>query len=106
MALVAALVAALACLGVGLVLASAPWLIGSLAASGLAAALLWAGRTRATAATEAAAPSPAHAQVWIVAGRGRYHRADCEIIADDEAQPVSRAKAASDGLLPCSLCAP
>lgn len=61
MVLIGLLLIALVCLALGLVLASAGWLIGSLAASAAAAWVLWRGRDRivpAGAAAEHAADTP------------------------------------------------
>jgi hypothetical protein len=61
MVLIGLLLIALVCLALGLVLASAGWLIGSLAASAAAAWVLWRGRDRIIASgapTESAADNP------------------------------------------------
>jgi hypothetical protein len=53
------LLAALACLIVGLVLASGPWLIGSLVASAVAGGVLWRERHQGAARSASATPKPA-----------------------------------------------
>ncbi|MGH8962927.1 MAG: hypothetical protein ACRDWT_17365 [Jatrophihabitantaceae bacterium] len=60
------------------------------------------------AATAAAGdPDPEHGgQVWVVDGRPRYHRRDCMIIKDQQAEPIPSEQATEDGFMPCSLCDP
>jgi hypothetical protein len=59
---------------------------------------------------EAAAqpPQPASplAEVWVVAGRPRYHLADCMIIGEQGAVVRTLSDARSEGFKPCSLCDP
>jgi hypothetical protein len=100
MAVVGVLAVALGALVLGLASASPGWLFGSLAASALAAVLLWSGRRRVPPAAGVAAD-----RVWVVPGAGRYHRGDCDLLVAG-AVVLSRDRAAADGLLPCSLCAP
>jgi hypothetical protein len=117
----------LACLCVGLLLSSAVWLIGSLAASVLAGFVIY--RPRASVAisrlpgmkrtrarhSAGAAPlgtraelgaGPRDPRVWVVDGRPRYHRRDCQLVHDQHAEPVPLTQAREDGFIACSLCAP
>jgi hypothetical protein len=131
MALIVLLVA-LACLIVGLVLTSSAWLIGSLVASAVAGLVLLrerAQRARAPRGRAARTPRPdraaplgaapsgtAHADttgadttgadVWVIDGRPRYHREACLILKGQHAEPIPRAQADEDGLIPCSMCEP
>ena len=57
----------------------------------------------AEARVEPPADEPA-ADVWVVAGRQRYHAADCVIITGQEAVAIPREQAVGDGFKPCSLC--
>lgn len=128
------LVAALACLVVGLLLASTAWLILSLAASLLAGSLLFLNRGRiartapysaptgaglrrsthaaSTAARGGGAPLSAvasttqRADVWVVDGRPRYHRQDCQSVAAQNAEPIPWTRATGEGFIACSLCEP
>jgi hypothetical protein len=125
MLLIAVLLVALVCLALGLILASAPWLIGSLIASLLAFAMLMlmrrsggssapAARVASDSAVAAAPATPVVAgatgpgadSVWVVDGRPEYHRADCALIADLDAEPVPHLQATEDGFTPCAICTP
>lgn len=111
MLVVLLLVAALACLCVGLLLSSAPWLAASIAASVLAGVLIYRRRGRLGAANRRHTAQPAtqgagDPDVWVIDGRPRYHRRGCEIIDGQEAEPVPRSQATEDGFIPCSLCQP
>jgi hypothetical protein len=46
------------------------------------------------------------AEVWVVDGRPRFHRADCMIIKGQDAEPIPFEQASEDGFVPCSLCEP
>lgn len=138
MLLLGLLLAALACLVLGLVLASAPWLIASLVASVVAGAALWRYRERLAdrAGTLAAPPAPAARQtalvtgtafqgsavaaaagsgpagaapertsVWVVDARPDYHGAGCPAAGAD-AEEIPRAQAVEDGFTPCPVCTP
>jgi hypothetical protein len=121
------LVAALVCLCIGLLLSSAAWLIGSLAASLVAAALIYRNRslfafprpaptTKRPTGKHAAAPDTAvpaiprpprpDPDVWVVDGRPRYHRATCQILTEQDAEAIPLSQADEDGFIPCSLCDP
>lgn len=115
------LLVALIMLLLGLGPSASKWLYGSLVASGLVVVLLVLDRWRAprpavpagpadtptTPATPATPTTPATpAEVWVVAGRPRYHRDSCDIIATQAAEPIAYEQAVGDGLVPCSLCAP
>jgi hypothetical protein len=125
MIIVALLIVALALLIAGLLLASAPLLIGSLAASLIAGALVL--RMRSTAGVRKSAPahtekaaestpsSPAASEsavakadppVWVIDGRPRYHRADCEIVEGAVCEAIPHSQAIEDGFIACSLCQP
>jgi hypothetical protein len=52
------------------------------------------------------AESDASDEVWVVDGRPRFHRKDCELIAKQDAEAVPRAQAIEDGFLPCTACTP
>ena len=107
MVLIGLLIVALACLALGLIYASAPWLIGSLAASALAAILLWRVRgqvgtsQRRRAEVDAArrrhrasiADTPVGDAVWVIDGRPDYHRQDCQRLHDGEPEQIARAQA-------------
>jgi hypothetical protein len=131
MALIVLLIA-LACLIVGLVLTSSAWLIGSLVASAVAGLVLLrerAQRARAPRSPAALTQSPERpvplgtaspsrarasttgadtpcADVWVVDGRPRYHREACVVLKGQHAEPIPRAQADEDGLIPCSMCEP
>jgi predicted lipid-binding transport protein (Tim44 family) len=49
---------------------------------------------------------PADAEVWVVDGRPRYHRADCEIITAQAGEAVPYGQAVEDGFIACTLCQP
>jgi hypothetical protein len=104
------LVVALAFLCVGLLLSSSPWLVASVAASVVAGLLIR--RRRALLRTAdgqqaaLAAPSAADPDVWVIDGRPRYHRRECEIIDGQDAEPVSLSQAGENGFIPCALCEP
>jgi hypothetical protein len=107
------LVAALACLCVGLLLSSAIWLIFSLVASVVAGLLVYRNRQafstprRAAAAAGGSAPSAeTDPEVWVIDGRPRYHRERCEIIDERDAEAIPLSQANDDGFIPCSLCEP
>jgi hypothetical protein len=104
------LVAALACLCVGLLLSSAPWLAASVAASVVAGLLIYRHQAalRSAGAPPAARPTPGAGDrdVWVIDGRPRYHRRACEIIQGQNAEAVPLSQATDDGFIPCSLCQP
>jgi hypothetical protein len=103
------LVAALACLCVGLLLSSTPWLVASVAASVVAGVLIHRHQValRTAGPSEAAQPAvAADPDVWVIDGRPRYHRRTCEIIDGQGAEPIPRSQADEDGFIPCSLCEP
>lgn len=111
MLVVLLLVAALACLCVGLLLSSAPWLAASLVASVLAGALIYRrrnvlGNARRRHGVRPAAAGAGDPDVWVIDGRPRYHRRGCEIIEGQEAVAIRRSQADEDGFIPCSLCQP
>lgn len=133
MLVVALLVAGLVCLCVGLLLSSTAWLIASLACSVVAGLVIYRnreafaiarpGRAKQPARSQPAARRPAgkHAvgvddepteparpdpDVWVVDGRPRYHRERCQIIDEQDAEPIPLSQAAEDGFIPCSLCLP
>ena len=61
--------------------------------------------------TPTPAPPAAHVStrsdgVWVVDGRPRFHRADCLIIADQDAEEIPLAQATEDGFMPCTACSP
>jgi hypothetical protein len=103
------LVAALACLCVGLLLSSTPWLAASVAASVVAGVLIHRHRAalRTAGAPDSAQPSATDdPDVWVIDGRPRYHRRTCEIIDGHGAEAIPRSQANEDGFIPCSLCQP
>lgn len=104
------LVAALACLCVGLLLSSTPWLAASVVASVLAGLLIYrhqaALRTAGGPQSAQSAPGVDDRDVWVIDGRPRYHRRACEIIDGQNAQAVPLTQASEDGFIPCSLCQP
>lgn len=103
------LVAALACLCVGLLLSSAPWLAASVAASVVAGVLIHRHQAafRTTDGPQAAPAAGADdPEVWVIDGRPRYHRRTCEILAGQDAGPIPLSQANEDGFIPCSLCQP
>jgi hypothetical protein len=133
MLLIGLLLIALVCLALGLVLASAAWLIGSLAASAAAAYALWRMRSVLSAdsagagnrdddgdddvATWAAALAvperPGEAprrvddrDVWVVDGRPDYHAAGCVEVAGADAEVIALSQATEDGFAPCPACDP
>ena len=119
MVLIGLLIIALACLALGLIYASAPWLIGSLAASALAAILLWrvrgqVGTSRAVAPKTTSKPAPPASvadtpvgdSVWVIDGQPDYHRQDCQRLRDGEPEQIARGQAKEDGFTACADCAP
>lgn len=66
------------------------------------------------------ADGPAADEVWVIDGRPRYHRGDCDLIGRGEsgagtadksadrtpAEPVPRSQAVEDGFEPCPVCEP
>ncbi|HEY7046136.1 MAG TPA: hypothetical protein VH373_02870 [Jatrophihabitantaceae bacterium] len=135
MLVVALLVAGLVCLCVGLLLSSSAWLIASLACSVVAGLTIYrnreafalarpgrsgvspqsqstagppAGKHAVDAATAAAEVGPPRRDpdVWVVDGRPRYHRERCQIIDEQDAEPIPLSQAAEDGFIRCSLCLP
>src|SRR5690348_10040939 len=126
MVLIALLLVALVCLALGLILASPYWLVGSLAASAVAAFLLWRVRGQAPAAPRKAAgappaeppAAPAAAQAtaapgaatgdagWVIDGRPDFHRAGWEGLRDGEPEEIPRDQAKEDGFRPCTDCDP
>ena len=126
MILIGLLLIAAVCLAVGLDLASAVWLVGSLAATAAAAYLLWRNRHKIGApATPAAEPDadehddsgpfapipPAHDvpvtadDVWVVDGRPEYHQAGCARLGP-AAERIPRTQAIEDGFVACAVCRP
>jgi hypothetical protein len=118
MAIVGLLVVALALLVVGLILANPVVLIASLLVSVVAGVVVF--RTPRQVAPQAtttdqvaaaaeevdeAVPEPEH-DVWVIDGRPRFHRADCEMLASHEREAIPRSQALEDGFLACSLCVP
>lgn len=134
MLVVALLVAGLVCLCVGLLLSSTAWLIASLACSVVAGLAIYRNREAFAVARPGRAKPPARSQpaarrsvgkhavdvepttvaeparpdpdVWVVDGRPRYHRERCQIIDEQDAEPIPLSQAADDGFIPCSLCLP
>ena len=123
MVLIALLLVALVCLALGLIYASAYWLVGSLAASALAALLLWRVRGQVgtsaalapAAATEVPTPATAGAAasqdsdpdaVWVIDGRPDFHLRTCARLADGEPEQIPRSQAQEDGFTPCTQCEP
>lgn len=135
MVLLGLLLVALVCLVLGLVLASGPWLIGSLVASGVAAFILWRQRGRMDTApdrpqgaapprrtalvtgtafegrtTEASGagdqPQVADPQVWVVDGSPDFHTQACVRLEGRDAEPIPLSQAREDGFLECAGCAP
>lgn len=121
MVLIGLLLAALVCIVLGVVFASAPWLVGSLGASLLAGFVLWRQRTElperaaageATASAEpasAAAPGAAGSSasdrsVWVVDGLPQFHRETCRRTDGLEAEAIPFLQATEDGFLPCTVC--
>ena len=104
------LVVALACLCVGLMLSSAPWLVASVAASVVAGLLIRRHQAllRTAGGQQVALPAPSvlDPDVWVIDGRPRYHRRECEIIDGQDAEPVPLRQASEDGFIPCALCQP
>jgi hypothetical protein len=122
------LLAALACLIVGLVLASGPWLIGSLVASAVAGGVLWRERHQGAARSASATPKPAQSEtlvtgtassgaadpagdtaagdVWVVDGQPDYHAEACSRPSAAERERIPQAQAVEDGFVPCRYCAP
>ena len=126
MILIGLLLIAAVCLAVGLDLASAAWLVGSLAATAAAAYLLWRNRHKIGApATPAAEPDaeehddsgpfapipPVHDvsvaadHVWVVDGRPEFHLAGCARLGP-AAEPIPRMQAIEDGFVACTACRP
>ncbi len=114
MLIAAVLLVALGCLVAGLVLSLGTLLIGSLVASGLAALLLyravlgrlWREARNRRRQDAGARRSTLVAEVWVVPGRPRYHRAGCEQLGDQELQAMPLDQAGAAGLIACSLCRP
>ncbi len=135
MIIIALLLVALALLIAGLVLASAPLLIGSLVASVIAGALVLRMRasfgarktsparsgppavqthespasSTATDETPSTVSSPVVATdplVWVIDGRPRYHRSECEIVEGADPESIPHSQAIEDGFIACSLCQP
>jgi hypothetical protein len=136
MLLIGLLLAALACIILGVVLASGPWFIASLAASVLAAVQLWRQRERIGAPSSAdrpaaaknqpaerprqtslvtgtafagklsSAPSAPDPEVWVVDGKPHYHAQFCDELAGTAAEAVPRSQAIDDGFTECPACTP
>ncbi|HEY3715402.1 MAG TPA: hypothetical protein VGL39_12810 [Jatrophihabitantaceae bacterium] len=135
MLLIGLLLAALACLVVGLLMANAVWLIASLVASAVAGYVLWHARdkigTRADAKNDEAAPKSAtgakpqslvtgsafipnadaaaantEQRVWVVDGRPQFHAESCAAIRDLDPEPIPLAQALGDGFTQCTACSP
>lgn len=115
MVLLVLLLAALACLVLGLVFASAGWLIGSLAASAATGLLIIRERNvvqrrrRRAAAVAPPAPAvaiPADAAVLVLDGRPNFHVTGCPEVVGTEAVPVPLSQALDDGFLACPVCDP
>jgi hypothetical protein len=124
--IVALLITGLVSLAVGLLLSSTTWLVVSLVASVVAGLLLYRGRElisvtgtarSADRARHVSGPDrpwrastlleePAPEDVWVVDGRPRYHRKDCDIMHDQPAEAIPLSQAPEDGFIPCSLCEP
>jgi len=51
-------------------------------------------------------PNVLDPDVWVIDGRPRYHRRECEIIDGQDAEPVPLRQASEDGFIPCALCQP
>ena len=125
--LIALLLVALVCLALGLIFASAYWLVGSLAASAVAALLLWRVRGQAPAAPRKSEAAPAWrpqrhrrrhprppatapagsasadpAPVWVIDGQPDYHRQECERLGSGEPEQIPRDQAKEDGFHACS----
>src|SRR4051794_14577136 len=111
----------------GLVLASATWLIVSLVASVLAAFFLYRSwgtikerRTNMARRKKPAESGPSGASppsvgvtassrpddVWVVDGRPAYHRSGCAELAGRTSEPIPLGQALEDGFTPCATCAP
>lgn len=119
MVLIVLLLVALVCLALGLVLASATWLIASLVASAVAALVLWRVRAQlvapgkrsgrgehASEADDGSSRLGAHSMVWVIDGRPRYHLSGCAIVAGDDAEQIPYPQAVSDGFVACASCLP
>jgi hypothetical protein len=124
------LLVALACLVVGLLLANAIWLVGSLVISGLAGYLLWRQRERGAARAgdhknQAAPKTTATARalvtgkafatspranpdqkVWVIDGQPAFHDRECAAIQNLEAQQIPHGQALEDGFAECTVCKP
>jgi hypothetical protein len=104
------LVAALACLCLGLLLSSTPWLAASVTASVVAGLLIYRHQVELRTAGGRRAAQPARGagdpEVWVIDGRPRYHRRTCEILDGHDAEPVPLSQANEDGFIACSLCQP
>jgi hypothetical protein len=123
MIVLAALVVALALLIFGLIDASAPLLIASLVVSLIAGVFVLRSRGSLGAKpastmpadrqadahdgglATAAAPAAEDIHVWVIDGRPRYHRQDCDIVGAN-GEPIPRSQAIEDGFIACSLCQP
>jgi hypothetical protein len=123
MLIVGLLVLALALLVFGLVEASAPLLIASLVISVAAGVLVFRARakqsrpaahglsvadggTPADPEVTASEPVAIDRPVWVIDGRPRYHRQDCEILIGADSEQVLFSEAIEDGFIACSLCQP
>jgi hypothetical protein len=133
MVLIGLLLAALACIVLGVVTASAPWFIGSLVASVLAGYLLWRQRDQIGAAPASGAQrrpvtgaprqsslvtgtafagklagstAAPELEVWVVDGKPNYHARTCAELSGERAEAVPLAQAAADGFIECPTCRP
>jgi hypothetical protein len=129
MVLIGLLLVALVCLALGLVLASAGWLVASLAATAAAAYFMWAKRDEVLARPQPSAPTDhddtnaldadylqrradwfaegtAKGDVWVVDGQANYHAAGCRLLIGEAAEPIPFAQATEDGFRPCPVCDP
>lgn len=115
MVLIALLLVALVCLALGLVLASAAWLIASLVISAVAALVLWrvraqliggARKPQSAESTRAATELAPDSEVWVIDGRPRYHLGECTRIAGQDAEAIPYRQAVEDGFVACPSCLP
>ncbi len=132
MLLIGLLLAALACIVVGVVTASGPWFIASLVASCAAGYVLW--RQREAIAAPATGPQQPVAapprqsalvtgtafagklatgpaaqrdlEVWVVDGKPNYHARSCAELSGEGAEAVALSQAAQDGFGECPACRP
>jgi hypothetical protein len=117
---ITALVAALASFVVGLITATAGWVLVSIVLSAVTilvgmrarprpAALVpagTAGQDGAAVTARSAGRPVADDDVWVVDGRPRYHRPDCAFISDKPTVAIPITQAVTDGFTACTICQP